>query len=374
MASCRNEKHSLLATLWFTIAHYGVRPWPWILVGLVAAVKFPELAQKGADADSGFPRVMAAVLTPGWRGLLLVSFFAAFMSTISTQINWGSSYVVNDFYKRFIRPDADPKHYTRFSRWCTLAILLIGTIISFWITSVADAWKLMLTIGAGTGIVFMLRWFWWRINAWSEISSMVSSLVIALFLIYGFRPMVSWLDWLQVILLAILVFAVIGVSAFLIISAHPRVARGVAVTAWSTIIVMALVVAAWLIYPVKLESHHHILVTAVSTILVWVSVTLLTEPVDEERLLAFYRLTRPGGPGWQPMRRKAPDVMADRNIGSSLLCWLLGVVVVYSMLFGVGKIVLGMALQGCGMILIGAVSAALMIFLMQKSGWEKVLK
>lgn len=375
MASCKDEKHSLLATLWFTIAHYGVRPWPWILVALVAAVKYPELSAEGANADIGFPRVMAEVLPAGWRGLLLVSFFAAFMSTISTQINWGSSYVVNDFYKRFIKPEASPKHYTRISRIATVVLLIIGSVISFWMTSVAGAWKLMLTIGAGTGLVFLLRWYWWRINAWSEISSMVASLAIALFLIYGFQwPMAGWLAYTRLILLIVFNFASLGLISLLAGYFFPKISKEIWITCIVTIVVMALVIIAFVLYPMQLESHHQILITAVSTILVWLSVTYLTQPVDENKLESFFRETRPGGPGWKPMRKKAPDVITDQHILANLVCWILGVVMVFSMLFGVGKIILGSLSYGILLILLGLASATVMYFIMQATGWKKLMK
>lgn len=374
MASCKDEKHSLLATLWFTIAHYGIRPWPWIIVGLVAAVKFPELLKEGADADSGFPRIMATVLPAGFRGLLLVSFFAAFMSTISTQINWGSSYVVNDFYKRFIKPDATPKHYMRVSRLASFLILLLGTIVSFFITSIAGAWKLMLTIGAGTGLVFMLRWYWWRINAWSEISSMIASLAIALFLIYGFIFPMDSINYFVLLLSALLIFFTIGIIALVIGAYFPPIKREINVTAKVTIAVMGLLVILYIIYPVKLADYHQILITALSTIAVWVTVTYMTKPVEEKKLIEFYRLIRPGGNLWGPIRAKAPDVIPDRNIHINILCWLLGTVVVYCFLFGVGHIVLGNGSSGAVLLFFGILAGAGVYILLGKTGWQKVLK
>ena len=374
MASCKDEKHSLLATLWFTIAHYGVRPWPWILVALVAAVMFPGLAEEGADANAGFPMVMAAVLPAGWRGLLLVAFFAAFMSTISTQINWGSSYVVNDFYKRFIKPEATDKHYTRVSRLVTIIILLIGTIISFKIKSVEGAWKLMLTIGAGTGLVFMLRWYWWRVNAWSEISSMVASLAVALLLIYGFKYPLDAAAFKGLLIIMISTFVTLLLAAFILSIFFSGLKRDLFVTAAATIVVMAILGIIYMIYPVKLESHHHILITAVSTILVWVSVTYLTKPVDEERLVDFYRKVRPGGNYWQPIREKAPDVEPDKNIMSSIFCFILGAILVYAALFGVGNIILGRFSLGVILLIVSLAAGAGINFFLKKTGWEQVMK
>ncbi|MCX7765526.1 MAG: Na+:solute symporter, partial [Candidatus Sumerlaeia bacterium] len=235
MASCKDEKHSLLATLWFQIAHYALRPWPWIVVALVALVSFPELRQPGANPNEGFPMVMAKVLPPGLRGLLIVAFFAAFMSTLATQINWGASYIVNDFYKRFIHPDAEPKHYTRVSRIATVILLILGSLVSLRVKAVEDAWKLMLALGAGTGMVFILRWYWWRINAWSEISSMLASFIIATVLY---------------------------------------------------------------ITKIPLKDYEIILIAAFASLAVWLFVTFVTAPERPEVLERFYRLARPGGVLW----------------------------------------------------------------------------
>ena len=189
MASCKDERHSLLATLWFQIAHYCVRPWPWLLVAFASLIMFPEL-QTAGDPDVGFPMVMTELLPAGLRGLLLVAFFAAFMSTISTQINWGASYLVIDFYKRFFRPNESDRHYTWASRIATLVVLSLGGIAAYLLRnfSIGDAWKFLAALGAGTGAVFMLRWFWWRINAWTEIVAMVAALIFYAIFYVATRP------------------------------------------------------------------------------------------------------------------------------------------------------------------------------------------
>ena len=374
MASCKNEKHSLLATLWFTMAHYGVRPWPWIIVALVAAVKFPGLVT-AKDPGVGFPKVMTAILPAGWRGLMLVAFFAAFMSTIATQINWGASYVVSDFYKRFLNPSAGARHYTRVSRIASVVVLILGTIVSFNYESVQGAWRLMFTISAGTGLVFLLRWYWWRINAWSEISSMVASLAISMYLIYGFKwPMVSVLDYAKLVGIGLVMFFGMGAVGLWVGAHFTTLSRDINKMVIVTIFVMILVMVFYLIYPVKLEAHHHILITAISTILVWLPVTFLTRPVDEKRLEEFYRLVRPGGAGWAPMRAKAPDVECDKGIMSNILCWILGTIAVYCFLFGVGSLILGITGQGIILLVICLASGAGMYILMSKMGWEKVLR
>ncbi len=175
--SAKNEKHGVFATLWFNIAHYTIRPWPWIMVALASLVAYPDLA----DKESGYVLMIVDALPPGLKGLLLASFAAAFMSTISTQLNWGSSYLVNDFYKRFIKKDGTNRHYVMVSRLSTLVILLLGAITTMFMETISGAWKFLMAIGAGTGLVYILRWYWWRINAWSEISAMITSLVCQYF-------------------------------------------------------------------------------------------------------------------------------------------------------------------------------------------------
>ncbi|HEY7389472.1 MAG TPA: sodium:solute symporter family protein [Bryobacteraceae bacterium] len=176
MFSAKDEKHSLLATLWFNIAHYAIRPWPWVLVALASLVLFPGLQ----NPETGYIRVMVAYLPASLRGLMLAAFAAAYMSTIATQLNWGASYVVNDFYRRFLRPKASEHHYVLISKWTTVLLTIVSAVVTFYLDSVAGAWKLLIVTGAGTGLVLLLRWFWWRINAWSEVSAMISAFVVSI--------------------------------------------------------------------------------------------------------------------------------------------------------------------------------------------------
>lgn len=311
MASCKDEKHSLLATLWFQVAHYALRPWPWIVVALVALVSFPELRQPGANPNEGFPMVMAKVLPPGLRGLLIVAFFAAFMSTLATQINWGASYIVNDFYKRFIHPDAEPRHYTLVSRIATVVLLILGSLVSLRVKAVEDAWKLMLALGAGTGMVFILRWYWWRINAWSEISSMIASFVIA---------------------------------------------------------------TALYITKIPLKDYEIILITAFASLAVWLFVTFVTSPERPEILERFYRIARPGGVLWGPIKRRLPEVETDKNLFVNFLAWLFGAAMIYSALFGIGSLMLGNTLTGL-ILLLGSFCCGLIIYiLINRLGWEKITR
>ena len=173
MFSAKDEKNSLLATLWFNIAHYAVRPWPWILVALASLILYPGLA----DPETGYIRVMIAYLPPSLRGLMVAAFAAAYMSTIATQLNWGASYLVNDFYRRFWKKSESEQHYVTASKWATVFLTIVSAVITFKLDSIAGAWKLLLVTGAGTGGVLLLRWYWWRINAWSEVSAMISGFV-----------------------------------------------------------------------------------------------------------------------------------------------------------------------------------------------------
>ncbi len=307
MFSAKNERHSFLATLWFNIAHYTLRPWPWILVALVSLVLFPNIE----DKQTGYILVLLNYLPSGFKGLLLASFAAAFMSTVSTQLNWGSSYLINDVYKRFIKKDASPHHYVKAARWATVGLVFGGAIVTSQMESIAGAWKFLLALGAGTGSVYILRWFWWRINAWSEISAMAASFVVSIVLQFGMG-----MDTTNADVFAKVMLITVGIST-----------------------------------------------------LVWITVTLLTAPVSEETLLRFYRKVRPGGNLWKPIAAKAPEVQTDKGLGWDLLDWAVGIVLIYTTLFGVGKILLGSV--GFGLLLL-AIAGACFLFIrweLNRRGW-----
>src|SRR5205809_197327 len=190
LLSTKNERHALLAALWFNIAHYALRPWPWIVVALVSMVLYPGLA----DPESGYVKVMVDLLPPFWRGFLIAAFFAAYMSTISTQLNWGASYLVNDVYRRFWAVGRSERHYAAAGRVATLVMMVISGVVTLNISTVEGAWKFLLAIGAGTGLVYLLRWYWWRVNAWSEVSAMAAALGAGL---------VQWLLGCAVVYLAL---------------------------------------------------------------------------------------------------------------------------------------------------------------------------
>jgi SSS family solute:Na+ symporter len=293
--SARTEKDGVLATLFFQIAHYALRPWPWIVTGLATVILYPTLQ----DREAGYVQAFVDLLPTPWRGFMLAGFAAAYMSTVATHLNWGASYLVNDFYKRFVRRDASQAHYVAVSRIATVFLFLGSIAVTSQLSSVEKAWELLLALGAGTGLVLILRWYWWRINAWSEISAMVASFVVSLL---GF--------------------------AFI----KPRFADNDP-NATATIM----------------------LVTVACSTLVWLTVTLLTRPEPDAVLDAFYRRVRPGGPGWA--RVSARLGFGREPIPGGALAWtnwIAGIVAVYATLFGIGKVIFGYTGAGVAMLAVAA--------------------
>src|SRR6267143_454603 len=182
--SARSERDGVLATLFFQIAHYALRPWPWIVTGLATVILYPTLA----DKEAGYVQAFVDLLPTPWRGFMMAGFAAAYMSTVGTHLNWGASYLVNDFYKRFVKTDGDQRHYVAVSRAATVLIFLASIAVTSQLSSIEKAWELLLALGAGTGLVLILRWYWWRINAWSEISAMVASLVVSVLALVYLAP------------------------------------------------------------------------------------------------------------------------------------------------------------------------------------------
>jgi SSS family solute:Na+ symporter len=291
MMSAKDERHSLFATLWFTVAHYCVRPWPWIIVGLATLVLYPELGP--AQKRLGYVYAMRDFLPAGVKGMLVAAFFAAYMSTISSQLNWGTSYIVNDFYLRFVRPDAGQKHLVAVSRGATLAMMALSLCVTSIMETISGAWAFIIEAGAGLGLVLILRWYWWRINAWSEIAAMASPLAVC--------------GWLR--------FAT----------------------------------------DVRFPETLYTIVSA--TTVTWVVVTFLTKPTDAQALERFYRRVRPGGAGWAAVANRIPAVKGDSGFGRLLRDWLCGVILVYSVLFGVGKILLMQTGEGLTFLAVAAAAA-----------------
>jgi len=277
MASCRNEKESLIATFYFNVANYGLRTWPWIIAALASLIIYPT----ATDHEAVYPRMVIELLPVGIKGLMLASFFAAFMSTLSTYLNLSSAYFVNDFYKPFVRKDASEKHYISVSRWITIIFSIATGIVTFYVTSIVGVFKFLIAFGSGTGLVYIIRWFWWRVNAWSEISAMIASTIMS---------------------------TIVYTNAYL--SIQP--------------------------FYVKL-----FLIISVSTI-VWITVTFISHPVEKEKLVLFYKKTLPGGPGWGPVRKLVGEVHGGAQLAEQVMQWLNGSLFVIAITIGLGKAVLGM--------------------------------
>jgi Na+/proline symporter len=312
MLSAKDEKHSLIATLWFQVAHYSLRPWPWVLTALAALVLYPDLQ----DPETGYIRVMIDHLPPSLRGLMLAGFLAAYMSTIATNLNWGASYLVNDFYRRFWRPEAGEKELVRVSQLATVFLTLMSAVVTFNMDSITGAWKLLIVTGAGTGGVLLLRWYWWRINAWSEVSAMATAFVVS----------------------------VAMQTVFKLDTDQPK------------------------------EFAYVMLITVGITTAVWLAVTLMTKPEPDAVLESFYRKTHPSRFGWGPVADKVKDVVPDTDGWANIGCWLTGCVLIYGTLFGTGKLLLGATLEGLGYLALGVVSGWWILRDLNRRGWSSLTK
>jgi SSS family solute:Na+ symporter len=307
--SAKDERNGLLAVLWFNVAHYALRPWPWILTALAAVVLYPHLEHP----ETGYMLIVSQHVPPALRGIVIAGFMAAFMSTIATQLNWGASYLVSDFYRRFIKREADDKHYILISRLATVLLVIASAGISVLLSDIRSGWQVVLEVGAGTGGVYLLRWYWWRINAWSEISAMATALFVTV-----------WLRWTEP-------FA----------GTNPVVFAKTALT------------------------------TTVITTMVWLIVTYATKAEPEQVLIKFYRDVRPHVAGWQPVARLAPEVPPTRDLGRNLLSWILGCFMVYMALFGLGHVLLGPFWEGIGLLTGSAICAGALYSNISRGGWSE---
>jgi len=353
MMSAKNEKHSLFATLWFTIAHYTLRPWPWIIVALsalvvlprasstdvlqqenpalyqqvAAAYKNPALLQSNPEAatpefqnffqkyentvDPGvmYPKMMLRFLPTGLLGLLIATFLAAYMSTIASQLNWGTSYIINDFYRRFIRKKASEKHYVLVSRIAMLLLIVFSLFVTkYFLTTISGAWEFIINASAGMGAVLILRWFWWRINAWSEISAMIAPLII-----------------------------------------YP-IAR----------------------YQFGLQSPITLYPVVLGTTIIWLLVTFLTKPEKDATLSSFYQKVHPGGIGWKRIAIQVPEVKGDSGFGRTFVNWIFGVVLVYASLFGIGKVIFHEYLAAALFFAAAGISVWIISRNLARTGWESL--
>ncbi|NOZ84767.1 MAG: Na+:solute symporter [Deltaproteobacteria bacterium] len=282
MLAAKDEGHARLGTLWFAIAHYTLRPWPWILVGLASIVAYGGTSWFKADPELGYAVMIKDCMPAGFRGLMVASFFAAFMSTIDTHLNWGASYLVNDFYKRFLRPGLDEGDYVKAARVVSILLMVAGLSTALLMQSISGAWKLLWQLTAGVGGVYIARWLWWRVNAWSEITSWISS----------------------------------SAATLALALAAPNMS-----------------------YPERLS------LTAGFSTLCWLVVTFATTPVPDDVLLGFYRKVRPGSVGWSRIAAIAGPGEEIMGIGGDLWSWALSIAALYGTLFGVGELLVGKGLQ-----------------------------
>jgi SSS family solute:Na+ symporter len=303
--SARDERQGLYSVLWFNIAHYALRPWPWILTALAAIVLHPGLQHP----ETSYMLIVNNHVPHALRGIVLAGFLAAFMSTIATQLNWGTSYLVEDFYRRFVKRDAAERHYVHASQIATLLLVVATGYVSAQLASIRAGWQIVLQIGAGTGGVYLLRWYWWRINAWSEISAMATAL------------------------LATLAFQSQDLSSALF--HRPQFFSG------SSTVVFA----------------KNALTTTLLTTIVWIAVTFIAKPEPDEILVAFYRKVRPQVTGWRAIAERASEIPQTHDLAHNLWCWALGCVMTYGALFGVGKLLLHHMARGLLLVAIAGMAA-----------------
>jgi Na+/proline symporter len=290
----KSERDALAGTLVFNLAHYAMRPWPWIIVALSSMLVYPELSDIARALpwvepglighDMAYP-AMLRFLPTGFLGLMIAGLLAAYVSTLSTHLNWGTSYLVHDLYRRLLRPGESERHYVFVGRVVTALLMLVAALMTFVLDTARQSFELMMSVGAGTGLIYLLRWYWWRINAWSEISAMASSFLMA--------------------------------AGFLVAG---RAGHAV-------------------------PAHMSLVATVVVTTMVWIAVTWITPPVDRARLVAFYELVRPAGPGWRLIARDARASGSPDPLAPSLLGATLGCAFIYAALFGAGSLLYGRRTQ-----------------------------
>lgn len=323
MLAAKDEENAIGASLLFNVAHYALRPWPWIIVALASIVIYPDLASIKSEFpnikeqylgdDIAYPAMLTKLGT-GWLGLVVASLIAAIMSTLSTHLNWGASYLVNDFYKRFIRPDSSEEHLVAMGRWATAGLMILSAIMAMTILENAtQAFDILLLSGAGSGAIYLLRWFWWRINAWTEIVAMASATIMAFVLVL-------------------------------------------------------LVPDAWVETTLLDAAAVKLLIAVSFTSLVWIATTYLTKPESMETLIRYYQQVQPGGPGWKKVIDAAEkqDILFSEeqkgwDLPQSLLSVALGTLGIYAALFSTGNFIYGKWAWGLGLMFISLTSSFLVI-------------
>ena len=290
MLAARSERDAMGGTLFFNVAHYALRSWPWIIVALASMLVFPNLSDIARQFPNVDPKLighdiaypaMLTFLPTGWLGLMIAGLLAAYVSTISTHLNWGTSYLIHDLYRRFVRRDASEKHYVMMGRLVTGFLMLVAALFTKELNTASQAFQLLLSVGAGTGLLYLLRWFWWRVNAWSEIVAMVVSFGVAM--------------------------------TFFVLQKDGA----------------------------TIDSTTVLLTTVAITTVAWIVTAFVTKPTERAKLVSFYRLVRPAGPGWGTIPQEAGVGKAADSLANAGLGWVLGCVFIYSALFGTGSLLYG---------------------------------
>jgi len=295
MLASRTEKDAVIGTMLFNVMHYALRPWPWILVALASTIIYPQLSDIARaypyiepsliGNDMAYPAMYRFLPAP-FLGFMIAGMLASYRSTIETHLNWGTSYLIHDFYRRFLNKGATEKHYVLIGRLTTALLMVVAALVTYALGTAKQAFDLILSVGAGTGLIYLLRWFWWRVNAWCEVAAMVSSFVVAI----GF--------------------------AIAARTGHP------------------------------VPAHISLILTVAATTLVWVAVAYLAPSTDRTTLLSFYKLVRPAGPGWESIRREAGLPASPDSMSQSMLGWVMGCAFIYAALFGTGSFIYGRTPQG----------------------------
>ncbi|GDX87848.1 sodium/glucose cotransporter [Gemmatimonadota bacterium] len=290
MLASRSERDAVTGTLLFNIMHYALRPWPWIIVALASMLIYPNLSDIGAafpyvdpsliGHDMAYPAMMK-FLPAGALGFVVAGVLAAYRSTIETHLNWGTSYLVHDLYRQFLKPGKTEKHYVLVGRLTTAGLMIIAALMTYALGTAKEAFDLILSIGAGTGLIYLLRWFWWRVSAWSEISAMIGSFVVAI--------------------------------GFFIAKKNG----------------------------VQVADHVSLIATVAATTAIWVTVTFLGPQTDRATLVSFFKLVKPAGPGWKSVQAEAGVGASAESPAQALMGWMLGCAFVYSALFGTGSLLYG---------------------------------
>ena len=319
MFSAKDEKNSLGATLWFNVAHYALRPWPWIVTALVAIAAYSTNGGLHPSADfatnpqQGYVMVLRDFMPPALRGLMVAAFLAAYMSTVGTQLNWGTSYLVNDFYRRFLIRDGSERHYVIISKLFTVGLVLLTGYSAAHLTSILQGWQTVLALGSGTGAVYMLRWYWWRINAWSEIVAM-------------------------------------GFSAVVALSLNRMSFSG------NNAVVFA----------------KTALITAGCTTIAWLLATFFTPAESDSKLISFYRRVHPTVYGWRRIAALVPELPAVRDVRSNTFDWIMGCILVYGCLFGIGELVFERWVAGLSLLVVAGICGYLIFWDLSRRGWASL--